>query len=135
MPLLKWDQSFSVEVEELDKQHRKLFSIINKLYDSFEGKKAQTLLNGILNDLKKYGELHFLTEERYFDKFNYPESLEHKKEHNNYRKQILEFNLDTTKDKTDVITKLMVFLNEWWADHVMRTDKRYIMFFHKHGLR
>ncbi|MEE8423688.1 MAG: hemerythrin domain-containing protein, partial [Thermodesulfobacteriota bacterium] len=71
MDFIEWNDNFSVNVEELDKQHREMIGIINRLLDSIADEKNDEIVDDILNKLTDFIMTHFETEEHYFDKFNY----------------------------------------------------------------
>ena len=43
--------------------------------------KGKTVSEKVLNNLINYTATHFQTEEKYFDRYGYPETFSHKKEH------------------------------------------------------
>jgi hemerythrin len=133
--LLKWEPIYSVNVEELDEQHKKMFEIINRVYGlaekSLENKKSLE----IIEELKEYGNHHLSTEEEYFKKFNYPEANSHIAQHNDYKKRILEME----KSQKDLEGKraykeLSEFLRDWWLGHIQNMDQEYSGFFNQNGL-
>ena len=64
MALMVWDNSFSVNVKEIDAQHQKLIALINDLHDAMKTGKAKDVLGKILSDLTDYTVYHFGNEER-----------------------------------------------------------------------
>ena len=86
MALIKWNEKYSVNVNEFDYQHKKLVDLINELHDSMKQGKTKEVLGGILDELVKYTETHFKTEEEYFDKHSYVNSMSHKREHKEFTK-------------------------------------------------
>lgn len=133
MPI-KWDKSHSVNVKIIDNQHRHFIGMLNTLYDYiYEGKSREEL--GIyLNNLIKYADLHFATEEKYFDKFKYENSDTHKNEHAKLRSQIMEFKNKFAAGAEDITVALVDFLENWLVDHLEVQDKKYTKCFNDHGL-
>ena len=70
MAFLDWDDSLSVNVTEIDDQHKKLIGTLNDLYDAMDDGKGNDVLGKILKELTDYTVYHFQTEENYFKKFN-----------------------------------------------------------------
>ena len=91
MALIQWDNTFSVNVAEIDKQHQKLVALINNLNDAMKQGKGKDILAKIIGDLFAYAGDHFAIEEKYFDKFGYPAATSHKLEHANFVKKVSEF--------------------------------------------
>lgn len=136
MPLFNWTEENSVGVGELDKQHQKLFSIVNNLYDLMTQSKAQEEISGILDELAKYADYHFKTEEKYFEQFNYENKLEHILLHKQYKEKVSQFIRDNNDGGGTVISfDILDFLEDWWLGHINNEDKRYTECFTSHGLR
>lgn len=132
---ITWDQSFSVDVKLIDAQHKKLFSILNKLYgvvNKAEGE-AEPLENIIL-ELAAYVDFHFKTEERYFEEFGCEDMEEHIRQHKFYEEKIREFNDKYKKGEESVGAEIMNFLKDWISNHIKIKDKEYTGCFHEHGL-
>ena len=91
MNLVSWDKNCRVGVEEIDNQHKKLFETINKLHNLVANERDSNLVEDALNDLANYIEAYFKTEEEYFDKFNYPDTSSHKREHREFVEQVSTF--------------------------------------------
>jgi len=73
--------------------------------------------------LTSYADLHFKTEEEYFDKFHYPDADLHKAAHNELRTKVDSF----TSRKGDPIAigfELIYFLERWALIHFKGTDKK-----------
>jgi hemerythrin len=135
MALLQWDKSFSVNVEEIDKQHQKLVSMINDLNDAMKQGKGRDVLAIIISELFTYAGNHFATEETYFDKFKYPATSSHKLEHTNFVKKVSEFKNGFDSGKLSLTIEVMNFLKDWLKGHIQGTDKKYGPFFNANGLK
>ena len=88
MAFIDWDDSFSVKVKEIDAQHKRLVDMLNELYDAMRQGKGKEVLGKIIGGLIEYTDVHFKTEEKYFDKFGYPETEAHKKEHSDFVQKV-----------------------------------------------
>jgi len=135
MALITWNDSMSVNVEEIDKQHQKLVQIINDLHDAMREGKEKEVLGNILTRLIDYTSYHFSTEEKYFDKFGYPDSDPHKKEHRDLLEQVFEFRKAFDEGKALLTIELMNFLKDWLTHHMQGSDKKYGHFFNERGLK
>lgn len=136
---LKWNNIYSVNVKEIDDQHKKIFDIINKFYESKKHKGTDDLI-AIIEDLKQYGNYHLETEEKYFEEFDYPDKESHIAEHEGYRKKIIEFEEKIIKFKNgeivsdECVSNLTIFLRDWWINHIQNSDQEYSHFFNDKGL-
>jgi hemerythrin len=133
--LLKWESIYSVNVKELDEQHKKMFEIINRVYGLTEKSLGDQESSEIIKELKEYGNNHLDTEEKYFKKFNYPEMDSHIAQHNDYKKRILEME-NSLKDLEgkEAYKELSNFLQDWWLGHIQNVDQEYSDFFNQNGL-
>jgi len=134
MAFINWDDSFSVNVKEIDAQHKKLVNMLNELYDAMRQGKGKEILGKTISGLIEYTDVHFKTEEKYFDKFGYPETEQHKKEHSDFVQKVLDFKKDFESGKLTLTVKVMNFLKEWLQNHIKGSDKKYSAFFNEHGL-
>jgi hemerythrin len=135
MAIIEWDNSLSVKVAEIDKQHRKLIDLINKLNDAMKGGKGKDILEKIIDELFAYAGGHFATEEKYFDQFKFPESNTHKDKHKEFVKKISEFKNGFDSGKVALTVEVMNFLKDWLRNHIQGTDKKYGPFFNEKGLK
>ncbi len=134
MALISWNDSYSVKVKEIDMQHQKLISLINSLNDAMKSRKSKDVMEMIIQELVNYTQYHFQTEENYFKQTHYPGTQEHEKEHNNFVKQVAEFQEQFKNGKALVSVELMMFLKKWLTQHIKGTDQKYTEFFHQHGI-
>ena|SRR3972149_9404054 len=128
--LLKWNKLYSVNVKEIDDQHKKIFEIINRLYHVHKNIDKGDL-EEILNELENYAKYHFSTEEKYFNKFSYSDKENHIKTHEWYIQKIAEFK---KRNINTIMNDLLKFLRDWWLGHVQAVDIKYSDFFNQHGL-
>ena len=119
MSLLSWDSSFSVGVETIDKQHKKLFELINTLHDAMMCGKDHAILESVLASLLDYTKYHFLFEEGLMDKSDYPYSVQHKMEHKNIRAKLFELQAEYSEGNPGANMHVMEFLKVWLIDHII----------------
>lgn len=134
MPLIQWNHNLSVQVNELDNQHKKLIQMINDLQDAMRAGKGKDVVGKILNELVRYTVDHFSTEEKYFDRFDYPDMAAHMDEHARFVKEVAGFKKEFEEGRIGLTIKLMNFLSDWLQKHIMGSDKKYGPFFNEKGL-
>jgi hemerythrin len=136
MPIIKWEDDFSVGVKEIDAQHKKIIDIINKVYEMIRDNNFDNAdIQQILKDLQDYADRHFSTEEIYFREFDYEKTDSHIGAHNDYRKRLAEMKENyETGFKKEILYDISDFMNGWWVWHINHTDKEYTECFHQHGL-
>ena len=135
MPLIIWNEGFSVNIKEIDEQHKKLFNLINMLHDAMKKGGDKEVLAEILQGLVDYTKYHFSTEEKYMSSFKYPDYHSHKAEHGEFIEKVLEFCKDFSEDKIGLSILIMPFLTDWLSNHILVNDKKYGSYFNKMGIK
>lgn len=135
MTLFEWKEEYSIGIVEIDKQHRKLVLLINKLFDAMRVGKGNAILGQIINDLVNYTETHFQDEERYFHKFNYGGIDDHKLKHKAFVDQIASFKSAFDSGKISLSLDVFNFLKSWLIYHILVEDKKYVDCFKQNGLK
>ena len=123
-----WDQTYSVNIAEIDRQHQKFTAMLDMLFEAIEAGRSQGALSEILRELVAYAEYHFDTEEKLMIQHHYPEFGAHHKEHEKFRAKIAEFYKGFREGKETITGDVAKFMTYWIADHVMKTDKKYASF-------
>lgn len=137
MPLMTWnDNDFSVNIKVLDTNHKRLFDLLNTLYDAMKEKKVRDVLGNIFSELIDYTVYHFKAEEELFQKHGYPEYAQHKKEHEDLTRQALELKAKFDKEQMRAVLTMetMEFLKDWLRNHICVVDKRYSQFLNSKGV-
>jgi hemerythrin len=135
MGTIEWNNNLSVNVEEIDAQHKKLLRTVNKLYKSITVGAKGDIVGETLNGLTDYVTTHFKTEEDYFDKFNYSKASSHKKEHKEFIQKVSEFKKVYEEGRVRLNLEIAYFLSDWLINHLLITDKEYSACFNDNGLK
>lgn len=128
MAYLDWNDNLSVNVPVIDGQHRELVRLINRLHDAMTQGQGQRVLGGTVDGLIEYAQIHFRTEERFFDASGYPDSVAHKKEHEDFVVKVTDFKQGFDEGRLMLSLDVMDFLAEWLVKHIQGTDKKYVPF-------
>ncbi len=59
MALFNWSEEYSVNVNGLDNQHKKLVDLINELHSAMKEGKSKEVLGKIIEELISYTKFHF----------------------------------------------------------------------------
>lgn len=124
-PLLKWDDSYLIGIEELDFEHRKLIEDINFLHKKLAEHDEKSIIEGCLGDIFTRMQAHFALEETVMMKHDYPAYDEHKREHDmlleSYTESMLNFMNSSGTDSGDLVESA---LNNWIGGHIFTSDKK-----------
>jgi hemerythrin len=134
LALFNWNDSYSVNIKEIDSQHKILIGLINELHDGMKVGKGKDILKKILDELVKYTVYHFDHEEKLFTSYKYPESSPHKMAHTNLIQQVKSLKENYDKGKTVLSMDVMNFLKDWLVNHIIGTDKKYSIYLNGKGV-
>ncbi len=135
MGFIKWSDSYSVKVAEIDNQHKKLIGLVNQLYDAMRAGKGREALEPVLTELVNYTVYHFSTEERLFREHGYPDYEQHKKIHDDLTRKAKDLKEAFARGNKMITIDVMLFLSNWWNIHILEEDKKYVDFLHSKGVR
>lgn len=133
VPFIEWDEKYSVHIEEIDSQHKNIFSIINRLHDAMKARRGKEAIGNLLYELVDYTYYHFATEEKYFRLCNYPHFDVHKSEHDLMRNLVADLRRKFDANTETIIIDVMDLLKDWLSDHVLGSDQKYGSFLNKQG--
>lgn len=134
MTLLEWSAPLSVGITELDLQHQELIGYINKLHESILQGNGIDSLPGVFDNLARYAETHFSTEERFFEHFRFPGAEEHINKHRMFIADLLTFKERYEAGEKDIALPMLKFLSDWLLNHMNDEDLVYAAYFKKNGL-
>ena len=119
-----WSDILSVEVDEIDEDHRKLVNIFNILNHAVTEGESREYLAAVLEELINCTVWHFSHEERLMLKHGYPEMEAHKVEHQELIKSARELQQELLQANKPVADEEIVFLERWLTEHILTFDMR-----------
>ena len=122
----EWKDRFSVGIPELDAQHRGLLDLINKIGELADARgTVNSSAFGALNEMIRYADNHFRTEEGYLQRYGYPGYSEQKKEHEAFVERAFSMAQDLEKESGLSLGAIIFYLEDWYVDHVLGIDQGY----------
>ena len=125
MALIEWQDAFSVGVDKLDNDHKRLIALINRVD---EAEKAGKSVQWALEELRSYAEVHFKAEEERLEAADYAENDEHKKEHKAFVEWLVtvERTYNLAPDAHFHIAETVnEYLRDWLTHHILLVDMQY----------
>lgn len=123
-----WKDTYCVNIEVIDIQHKELFNILDKCYDLLLKSKDKDNYDeviSILLNLKEYTIYHFETEEKFMKENNYSKFLSHKFAHDSFIEKINTFDpYSVDKDTTNSLKTILEFVSQWIKDHILDVDMK-----------
>jgi hemerythrin len=124
--LIVWNKEYSVDVHEIDIQHREIMTLINHTINHCTGDPAEErkYFDKVINTTIQYLSNHFETEEKILCKTKYETYEEHKKEHDIFLKKVKGIREDIKEGKKKLnLFEFAVYLKEWALSHILSYDK------------
>ena len=119
-----WGDILSVEVDEIDEDHRKLVNIFNILNHAVSERESPEYLAAVLEELINCTVWHFSHEERLMLKHGYREMEAHKVEHQALIRSARKLQQELLQVNKPVAEEEIVFLERWLTEHILTFDMR-----------
>ncbi len=121
-----WQDEFNIGVEIIDKEHQRLFKIINKLFTLKEDEKnSQWACQEGIKFFKGHTMKHFADEEAYMASINYDKLVQHQSIHKGFRENTLpalEQELVMTNYSPDAVDHFLGVCAGWLIGHTLTED-------------
>ncbi len=123
--IITWNESFSVGIRKIDRQHQELINIMNFLVENEDANGQSETIASVLERMTKYAHYHFETEEALMLEYEYPEYETHRADHTQFKMKTAQFCLDALQRKETLPDEVISYLRHWLTHHILRTDMRY----------
>lgn len=125
---MHWSDALSIGYPLIDKHHKKLFSITEKLhkliYAPCTDKRQQKIAN-IAVALRNYAIYHFSAEENILKKNKCELYFEHKQEHDIFIQTVERLFPELIRGDLPAQKEVYEFLVNWLVHHICESDKRW----------
>ncbi len=128
---ITWIPKYSVAVEAIDAQHRKLFDTMNHLLDVFESDSGDPF--PVIKELVDYLSIHFHAEHMVMAEARYPDFAGHMQEHKKFTTRTEQFLKGYKEQNQEVTFDMVVFLRDWVFGHTCGIDQGYGDYLRKHA--
>jgi hemerythrin len=118
-----WQPANEIGIPIIDEQHRGVVSAINSLRYCIQSGNATTAYGSTMDLLNYYTRMHFQAEEQLMKEAGYPEVEEHMAHHVKLMEQFVAMTKKAANE--DSADDLLVFLKEWWLNHINNEDREY----------
>lgn len=121
-----WSDDYNIGIEAIDREHKQLFSIINKLFVMVkDGKDNEWICNEGIKFFRSHTDTHFKNEEAYMDSVNYDRYAEHKMMHQSFKEitlPTLEKELERTNYSKTSLEHFLGVCAGWLIGHTLTDD-------------
>lgn len=120
-----WKDEYSVGIESLDNDHRKLLNLINNLQTAVHYHTGDEFEKKALHEVIDYTKYHFEREEKMMEDAGYEDLEAHKQQHIDMIKKIDGFVQEYEKHGYAALEDVALFLKRWLVEHINGTDQEY----------
>ncbi len=124
---LMWQERYNIGVDFIDREHKKLFSILNKLLAAGkEEEKSRWACQEGIKYFKDHAMKHFAEEEAYMASIHYAGFDTHRRLHDNFRKKMipaLEKELMQTAYSAEAVNHFLGVCSGWLIAHTLTEDR------------
>ncbi len=125
MTPFRWQDSLSLDVPAIDKDHKHLIDLLNRVrYLALAGDDREAI-GAVLWDLIQYTASHFTREEMLMRLSGYPGYNVHRQIHENLSNRVSDLYAEFRKQpKSFDIPRFYDFLSEWLSMHILGEDMK-----------
>ena len=134
MKRITWRDEFSVGVEEMDRQHKKLLAMINRLVEEQHTLTDPKTNAELLDGMVEYAQEHFRAEEYLMAEYDYDRKAWQEKQHMEFLDKTLSFMSASDVGPNILSVALLDFLSSWLVNHILTEDMQYKDFFRSKGV-
>ena len=118
-----WTEAFEIGVTRIDFEHQIFADLINTLADKIAAQKDALSISRTLQEIIKYADFHFTSEENIMEECGYPGLKEHIDIHRALQSALSDRVLAMVSG-TDTASDVVNFLVDWFISHTMHEDAR-----------
>ncbi len=122
---IPWSKDYEIGHELIDSQHKIFLMLLNKLSQNITAGYTQQHMFRVINELKKYADFHFASEENVMYECGYPGLKEHQHGHAEilFELSALEGHVAHGTAKPEDIYE---FLKNWLFNHILYEDSKIV---------
>ena len=123
MAIFEWQECFFIGVAPIDEHHLHLVELLNKTHRDFLRQVPSDILSELFEELIDYATYHFSAEEQVMLESGFPNIKQHKQEHANFSREIIEMHNNYLKKQKPFFLEILTFLQDWLKSHILQSDR------------
>ena len=129
-----WSDEYLLHYQPIDAQHKQLLDLLDTLYAAEKSGATPSDASVFLFKLVVFTETHFAYEERLLELVDFPTTRKHALYHKAMKSKTRDIVQDYRKRRSFDRQEVLLFLRDWWTNHILREDMQYKPFLVQHGL-
>ena len=128
--IVKWSDVYHTGIREIDAQHKELVSLTNELFQAclYGDDVVGVTFRDVMSRMVEYVRFHFTAEMEILTRVNFPNTVEHKKQHDALIQQILKSAKEFGTGKQYVANNFVRTLKDWILSHIAVYDKEFALY-------
>ena len=128
--MIGWTDELICNIDEIDRQHKELFAVVQNISCSADNAKSQEAIKGAFYFLEDYVKRHFAMEEHYMQLYKYAGYAEHKIEHEKFYDDFVVLKKQYKSDHSCsiIVSEFQGSLYHWLETHLNGFDKSMCQF-------
>jgi hemerythrin len=127
---MEWSEKYELGHERIDFEHRIFLSLVTDIQKAASTGAEKEKVLRIMNEIRKYAEFHFVSEENVMTEHNYPDQEHHAAAHRLLLSELQQYYIQLSNDQIDT-GKVFDFLFKWFALHTTTEDKKLVSYLKK----
>lgn len=119
---IKWDDQYLIGNDDVDRQHRQLFDLINGLQQRVSAGADRGDAYEALKAMVDFALEHFADEELFMQQIRYDGIDNHRWQHRNFASKVAEMSVAWGEGKEISANQILLFLKDWLLDHILTED-------------
>jgi hemerythrin len=122
----QWDSTLECGYELVDNQHKQLVAAVNSLMAASQSGKGDQAVMQTMDFLTGYTIKHFADEEKLQQKYNYPDYLNHKRLHDEFKVTVKELTDRLVREgpSPELVNVVSSAIGAWLLNHIKGDDFR-----------
>lgn len=124
----KWHKSYETGNEQMDKEHKELFDILNEAFEEVDDSKREQKIKDVLTHLYGFMKTHFKEEEKLMREIKYPKLKEHIQLHNEIVHNCNELVQEVNNMEDSLFEKeLAQLIDISLIEHILKEDSQIVV--------
>jgi hemerythrin len=122
---IQWSTQFELGHERIDAEHRIFLRLVNEFATRVDQGSGTDMLARTLNEIRKYAEFHFVSEENIMQELDYPRLDEHRGLHSRLLEALDGWMRDMSSGaiRPQEVQQALV---DWFAAHTSQEDQKLV---------
>ena len=125
MAFIVWDDSLSLKIDLIDKEHKTLIFLMNTLHKQYKDGEPQATVRATFSKLTEYATKHFKDEEDYMASIKFSDLDAHRAIHKKLLERLNTYSQEFDDSNGQISEYFFTFLKLWVTAHIKGIDAKF----------